>query len=216
MTQLLTERGVENRFIDGLRVTSPEVIDALLQAVAGSVNHHLLASLSAAGGRAVGLSGLDAGLAEAEQLRPELGAVGRIIRCDPALFNLLCDAAYLPVVACLAGDREGRIYNVNADLMAVACAAAFAADKLLFCTDVAGVRGEDGMTLPVVTPASARELIDRGIATGGMQAKVTAALDALAAGIGEVVIVPGADADILPRVLAGAAVGTRFHARRSN
>src|SRR5579883_959902 len=72
MTQLLTERGVESRFVEGLRVTTQEVIEALLQAVAGSVNHHFLAALNAAGVRAVGLSGLDAGLAQAEQLRSEL------------------------------------------------------------------------------------------------------------------------------------------------
>lgn len=210
MTRFLAERGVESRFVEGLRVTTPEVIDAVLKVFAGSVNHELVAAFVAAGAAAVGLSGIDASLAEAEQMREELGAVGRIVRADGKLLRLLAANAYLPVVACVAGDRQGRIYNVNADQMAVACAAGFAADKLFFLTDVDGVRGADGKIIAALTPAEAARLIADGVATGGMQAKLTAAVDALEKGVGEVVIAPGGAPDIVKRLLDNDRVGSRL------
>src|SRR5689334_7570319 len=139
MTGYLAERGIESRFVNGLRVTTPETIDAVLKVFAGSVNHELVASLGKAGALAVGLSGIDAFLTEAEQMDPALGAVGRVTRSNPALLHLLAGAGYLPVVACVAGDRRGQVFNVNADQMAVACAAAFGAQLLIFLTDVDGV-----------------------------------------------------------------------------
>jgi acetylglutamate kinase len=210
MTRFLAERGVESRFVDGLRVTTPEVLDAVLKVFAGSVNHELVAALVAAGAPAVGLSGIDASLAEAEPMREELGAVGRIVRADGALLRLLTANAYLPVVACVAGDHRGGVYNVNADQMAVACAVAFAADRLLFLTDVEGVRGPDGQVIPALTPAVAARLIAGGVATGGMLAKLRAAADGLGKGVGEVIIAPGAAPEVVGRLLAGEAVGSRL------
>ncbi len=210
MTRFLAERGVESRFVGGLRVTTPEVVDAVLKVFAGSVNHELVSAFVAAGARAVGLSGIDAALAEAEQMREELGAVGRIVRAEAELLRLLTGNGYLPVVACVAGDRQGRIFNVNADQMAVACAAGFAADKLFFLTDVDGVRGADGRVIPTLTPAQAEALIASGVAAGGMQAKLTAAIDGLSKGIGEVVIVPGGSPGIVERLLGGEQAGSRL------
>ena len=103
-------------------MTTPETLDAVLKVFAGSVNHELVASLNRAGALAVGLSGIDAFLVEAEEMDPALGAVGRVTRSNPALLHLLAADGYVPVVACVAGDRQGRVYNVNADQMAVACA----------------------------------------------------------------------------------------------
>lgn len=210
MTRFLAERNVESQFVEGLRVTTPEVLDAVLKVFAGTVNHLLVASLVRAGTMAVGLSGIDACLAEAEQLRPELGAVGRPVRSNPAVLETLTGGGFLPVVACVAGDRQGNIYNVNADQMAVACASGYGAAKLLFLTDVDGVKGADGAVIPRLTLAESRQLIVDGVATGGMQAKLNAAADALLGGVGEVVIAPGAAAEVVARLLAGEAVGTRF------
>lgn len=208
MTRFLAERGIESRFIGGLRVTTPEIIDAVLKVFGGSVNHQLVAALNAAGARAVGLSGLDAGLVHAEPLDPLLGLVGRPTRCDPTLLHSLLAAGFLPVVACFAGDSQGRIYNVNADQMAVACAAALQARWLIFLTDVEGVRGPSGLIEPRLTPAEARSLIDQGVATGGMQAKLEAALSGLNAGVENVVIAPGALPGVLSSILAGQPCGT--------
>ena len=191
MTRFLAERGVESRFVNGLRVTTPEVLDAVLKVLAGTVNHELVSAFVAAGTRPVGLSGLDASLAVAEQLDPDLGGVGRPVRSNPAILDLLTANGYLPVVACIGGGTRGEIYNVNADQMAVSCAAGFRADRLFFLTDVDGVRDGEGRILTTLTPAEIDSLIGRGSATGGMQAKLEAAKSALAGGVGAIVIAPG-------------------------
>ncbi len=210
MTRFLAERGVQSRFVNGLRVTTPETLDAVLKVLAGSVNQELVAAFIAAGARAVGLSGVDACLTEAETMDPELGAVGRVVRSNAELLHLLTRQGYVPVVACLAGDREGRIFNVNADQMASACAAAYRADRLIFLTDVNGVLGADHEPLPVLTVADGERLIRLGVATGGMQAKLNAAIEALRKGVQEIVIAPGGEPGIISRVLTGEAVGSRL------
>lgn len=212
MTQFLSERGVESQFVNGLRVTTPEVVDALLKVFAGSVNHQLVASFTGAGAQAVGLTGLDANVATAEQMDPRLGAVGRIVSSNASVLNHLISGGFLPVVACVAGGHGGEIYNVNADQMAVACAAAFQADALIFLTDVDGVRGGDGTTLPTLTIADCDQLIADGIATGGMQAKLNAACDALTKGVGQVVIAPGAKPGASNDALLHQKIGTHIHA----
>jgi len=210
MTRFLAERGVESRFVGGLRVTSPEILDAVLKVLAGSVNRQLVAALIEAGAQAVGLTGVDACLTEAEPLRPELGAVGRPVRVNPELLELLTAHGYLPVVACVAGDRQGRIYNVNADQMAAALGAGFRADSLVLLTDVAGVLGPQGAPLAALTAAEAAALIRQGVATGGMQAKLEAASEALRRGVGQVLIAPGAEPGVLARLAAGERIGTQL------
>jgi acetylglutamate kinase len=209
MTRFLAERGVESRFINGLRVTTPDVIDAVVKVFAGSVNAQLVTAFRAAGSKPVGLSGLSAGLVDAVQLSPELGQVGRPVASDGRLLDLLVREGYLPVVACVAGDPKGTIFNVNGDQMAVACAAGFHADQLIFLTDVEGVRGADGQIYRVLTADQALELIRNGVATGGMQAKIESAVHALRDGIGAVVIAPGAQAGIVRTALQGRPAGTR-------
>ena len=210
MTRFLAERGVESRFVNGLRVTTPEVIDAVLKVFAGSVNAELVTAFRAAGARPVGLSGLDAGLVDAELLNPDLGQVGKPVHSDARLLDLLTTESYLPVVACVAGDALGNVYNVNADQMAVACAASFEADSLLFLTDIEGVRNNNGAICPTLTSKQARNLILEGVATGGMQAKLEAAVDALSKGFPQVLIAPGALAGVVSKLLAGESVGTKM------
>ena len=210
MTRYLADRGVESRFINGLRVTTPEVLDAVLKVLAGSVNQELVAAFVACGAPAVGLSGMDALLTTAGPISDELGFAGKPVRSDPRLLNALIEFKYLPVVACVAGDREGHFFNVNADQMAASVAVALKVDKLLFLTDVDGVRGQDNQVCPALSLEECRLLIDNGVATGGMRAKLESAAEALEAGIPEVVIAPGAALDIVAQLLAGAALGTRL------
>jgi acetylglutamate kinase len=212
MTRFLSERGIESRFVRGLRVTTPEIIDAVLKVFAGSVNHEFVAALVAAGARAVGLSGIDAGLVEAERLDAELGAVGRPVRNDPALLDLLVNSGFVPVVACVAGDRQGNIYNVNADQMAVSCAIGYRAEQLLFLTDVDGVRDQNQAVIPHLDAAGARKLIESKVAVGGMEAKLNAAITAVESGVGAVRIAPGGMPNVVWRVLAGEEIGTRVTA----
>jgi acetylglutamate kinase len=210
MTRFLAERGIDSRFVNGLRVTTPEVLDAVLKVLAGSVNQELVAAFAAAGARAVGLSGMDALITEARQMSQDLGWVGQPVKSDRSLLGLLMEHGYLPVVACVAGDRAGRFYNVNADQMAASIAGAFPAEKLIFLTDVEGVRGPGNNTLEAISTAECADLIERGIASGGMQAKLEAAASALRAGVNEVVIAPGARPGVVRALLAGERIGTKL------
>lgn len=210
MTRFLGERGVKSRFVNGLRVTTPETLDAVVKVVAGSVNRELVASLARAGARAVGICGIDGGLVETEQMDPELGAVGRVLSCNADLLYLLTENEYIPVVACVGGDSRGNLYNVNADQMAVACAAGFGADLLIFLTDVEGVLDGNGKVRHALCAAEGERLVSSGVATGGMQAKLNAAVSALRQRVGQVRIVGGAAEDVIGRVLAGESLGTRL------
>jgi acetylglutamate kinase len=210
MTRFLEERGVKSTFVRGLRVTTDETIDAVMKVLAGSVNTQLSAALGAAGARAVGLTGIDSGVAVADQLDPELGFVGRVTSSNPALLDTLTAAGYVPVVACVAGGTDGQVYNVNGDSMAVAVASAWKADRLIFLTDVPGVLDASKTLLPSLTVADCGKLIADGIATGGMQAKLDAATNAVSHGVAEVRIVRGSDPDIVTRVFAGENIGTRI------
>lgn len=210
MTKFLAERGVESRFVNGLRVSTPEVIDAVLKVFAGTVNHELVTSLVAAGVRAVGLSGLDASLVVAESIGEEYGAVGRPSRADGALLQYLCAGGYVPTIACVAGDGRGAILNVNGDQMAAACSIGFQADRVFLLTDVDGVKDASGQILPQITTQMIIDLVRDGIATGGMQAKLEAAQGALQQGVREILIAPGALPGVIPMLRSGERIGTRL------
>jgi acetylglutamate kinase len=211
MTRFLEERGIKSSFVRGLRVTTEETIDAVLKVLAGTVNTQLVAAL---GAKAVGLTGIDAGLATAEQLDQELGFVGRVTGSDPRVLDALVDAGYLPVVACVAGGLHGEVFNVNGDSMAVAVAASWKADRIVFLTDVSGVLDAAKQIIPELTVAGCQNLIDSGVATGGMQAKLNAASDAVASGVQEVCIVKGSDPCVVKSVFAGQKIGTRVVAEK--
>lgn len=202
----------KSEFRGGLRVTPPEIMDAVLRVLAGSVNRQLVAELQGAGARAVGLTGIDAGTVQASQLAPELGLVGKVDRVDPELLDTLTERGFLPAVACIAGGADSAIFNVNADQMAAACAAGLAVDQVVFLTDVGGVLDEQGKTIPSLSASKAESLIAEGVATGGMEAKLRAAISALAGGIGRVLIVNGHEPDILARALGGTALGSELSA----
>jgi acetylglutamate kinase len=210
VTRFLEERGVTSRFVGGLRVSDEAVIDAVTKVIAGTVNKQLVAALIAAGRAAVGISGVDGTLTSAVQLAPELGFVGKPVKTEGRLLDLLLKGGYTPVVACIAGDDRGGVFNVNADQMAVSCALGWQADKLFFLTDVAGVKNAAGDVIQDLTPADVSELIASGVAKGGMQAKLDAALTALHGGLSEVTIALGRESNICARLLAGDPVGTRL------
>jgi acetylglutamate kinase len=210
MTRFLQERGIESKFVNGLRVTTPDVLDAVLKVFAGSVNQELVAAFIANGVQAVGLTGMDGLLTEARQISGDLGMVGKPVRSDASLLNLLVQNAFLPVVACVAGDGSGNFYNVNADQMAASVAAAIQAEKLFFLTDVDGVLDDKKVISPTITIDKCKKLIDQGIASGGMRAKLESAMEALKSTVGEVVIAPGGVPGIIERLLSGSQIGTKL------
>jgi acetylglutamate kinase len=210
VTRFLEEHGVESHFVAGLRISDEPVIDAVIKVIAGTVNKCLVSAIIAAGKAAVGLSGVDGLLTVANRMDPQLGFVGKPAGTDGRLLDVLVDAGYLPVVACIAGDPAGNVYNVNADQMAVSCASGWRAEKLLFLTDVAGVKDQAGRVLPHISADEVRTLIKAGVAHGGMEAKLEAAIAALRTGIGEVIIASGHDPNVCSRLLDGEALGTRL------
>jgi acetylglutamate kinase len=191
-----------------LRVSGEPVLDAVLKVIVGSVNKQLVSAIIAAGESAIGLCGIDGRLTAAVQLDPELASVGKPVKTDPRLLDLLVNAGYLPVIACVAGDEHGNIYNVNADQMAVSCAAAWQASKLLFLTDVPGVKNASGQVLARLAPGEVTGLLNSGVAHSGMQAKLEAAMTALGARLPEVIIAPGREPDVCRCLLAGEPLGT--------
>ncbi len=215
VTRFLEERGVQSQFINGLRVSDENVIDAVTKVIAGAVNKQLVAALLAAGCSAVGLSGVDGGLIKARPLNEQLKFTGKPVGTDAALLNHLIDAGYLPVIACIAGDGEGHIFNVNADQLAVACATGWQADQLFFLTDVPGVKNAGGRVIPRLDPAGVHQLISTGVATAGMQAKLESALAALESGLAEVVIAPGQAENVCRDLLTGVDCGTRIASAKS-
>jgi acetylglutamate kinase len=214
VTRALEQRGAVSRFVNGLRVSDEAVIDAVTSVIAGEVNKRLVSALLGAGVTALGLSGVDGGLTTVVQLNCELGFVGKPIRTDGALLTLLRKAGYVPVVACIAADSQGTIYNVNADEMAASCAIGWHADRLVFLTDVPGVKNEQQQLIAGLTRNRASELIQSGAAHGGMRAKLEAALGALDQGLDEVTIAPGYETDVCVRLLSGETLGTRLKSER--
>ncbi len=215
LTAFLKEVGIEATFVEGRRVTSPEVLDAAVKVMAGSVNHQLLAAFSAEGVPACGISGVDAGCLMAtwaNNQRVDLGLVGRIEHVHTRLFDTLAAGGFVPLLAPLAVSRSGQILNINADEVAVACAAGWMADRLVFLTDVDGVYSASGEAFPELSPARIRELIDTGVVSGGMLAKLRSAVTAVEKGVPEVGIAGGRQPGVLRRLLAREALGTAVRA----
>jgi acetylglutamate kinase len=201
--RMLGALGLPSRFVDGRRETSPEAMDVVEMVLSGGTNKTLSAGLTAAGVRAVGLSGRDGGLIRA-RLQPELGRVGTPEHVDPHVLHALWEAGVVPVVSPVSSGPAGEAVNVNADEAALALARALGAASLVYLSDVDGVRAETD-TLEALTAPEAERLMDAGVITGGMAMKVRVALEAAEAGIAEVVVAGRAR-------LVGGFRGTRVHA----
>lgn len=176
--------GLEPKFIGGRRVTSAADLEVVRMLLSGTINKRVVAQLVTAGATAVGLSGEDGGLLTARVIDPTFGRVGGDVKADRALLDHLLDGGWVPVVSPLARERgaQGAGLNVNGDDAAAAIAAALGADELLFVADVEGVL-EEGATIPLLDADRIRDLAARGIAQGGMLAKMEAALLALQGGV---------------------------------
>jgi acetylglutamate kinase len=171
-------------FVRGLRVTDAETLEVVSAVLAGLINTQLVAALTALGAPALGLSGVDGGCLLADYEDAALGYVGRVSRADQRPLEVLLDAGYLPVLAPLAllEPAGPQILNVNADTAAGQIAAALHAERLIFLTDVEGVRGAQGETLRRLDLSQTRDLLRANVIAGGMIPKVEAGLRAAAAG----------------------------------
>lgn len=176
----------EPRFLDGLRVTGPAAMKVVEMTLSGYVNKKLVGLLNVHGGRAAGLSGVDGPTFRCEPVSADLGQVGRIVAVDTTLVAALLAGGFLPVISPISVDAGQAHYNVNADDAASALAGALRAEKLVFISDVEGVRGADGTRIGRLDGPAIERLIAGGVATGGMIPKLRSCRAAVAGGIGEV------------------------------
>jgi len=181
-SEWLVRLGIPTSFVNGLRVTDAETLKVVAAALGGLVNKELVVGIQALGGKAVGLSGCDGNLLCASIKSPELGYVGEVVAVDPTSLKLLLNAGYMPVVAPISfGSVEGQtmLLNVNGDTAAGEIAAALAAEKLVFLTDVDGIHDGSGKAIPWLNLAEAKDMLASDVASGGMIPKIEAGLRAL-------------------------------------
>ncbi|USI74193.1 acetylglutamate kinase [Sphingomonas morindae] len=201
---MLKRLGVQSRFIDGLRVTDAETAQIAEMVLAGSINKEIVSWIGQAGGKAVGLSGKDGRMVVADKVgraapdplqgierHVDLGFVGEPRRVDRALLDTLSGQGFIPVVAPIAIGEDGHTYNVNADTMAGAIAAALGAARFFLLTDVAGVMTKDKQLVSDLTPALIAALREDGTISGGMIPKVETCVRAVEAGVDAAVILDG-------------------------
>ncbi len=189
---------VESRFINGLRYTDEETMQVAQMVLVGKTNKAVVSTLNAKGGKAIGLCGIDGSIIKCKKkttlvdgVEQELGFVGEVTDVDTHVIDLISDDRYIPVIAPIGTDNEGRSYNINADTAASAIAAAMGAEKLMFLTDTEGVKGADGHIVYEMNKKTAVALIESGIINGGMIPKVYGCLDAIKAGVNRVHIIDG-------------------------
>jgi acetylglutamate kinase len=191
---LMRRLGKEVAFHDGLRVTDAETLDIARMVLVGKVNRDIVSAVNVHGPLAVGLSGEDARLITATPRSAHLGYVGDVLAVDPVLPQRLLAQGLIPVVATIGADRDGQAYNINADSVAGAVAAALGAEKLVFLTDVEGLRrtpDDPQSLLPQVSVGQLEEMVTAGSVSGGMIPKVQACVHAVRGGVTHAHILDG-------------------------
>jgi acetylglutamate kinase len=201
--EALSRHGIESRFVRGMRVTDEATMEIVEMVLGGQINKAIVAMIHTHGGKAVGLTGKDGRLLMAEKLlvrveeksgeaeSVDVGMVGRIRHINPEILEHIENTDFIPVIAPIATDEQGRTYNVNADVAAAEIARGLKAEKLILLTDVAGIKNADGDVQALLSAAEARRQIRAGSIAAGMVPKVECAIDALEGGVGQVHIIDG-------------------------
>ncbi len=201
---MLKKLGVESRFVDGLRVTDKATAEVAEMVLSGAINKEIVRWIAGAGGKAIGISGKDGGLVTAKKVERttrdpdsqieqvvDLGYVGEPERVDTKVIKTISDAGMIPVIAPIAVGTDGETYNINADTMAGAIAAALGAARLFLLTDVAGVLDKDKHLLTDLRPADIARLQQDGTISGGMIPKLETCVHAVEAGCEAAVVLDG-------------------------
>ncbi|MDX1484688.1 MAG: acetylglutamate kinase [Alphaproteobacteria bacterium] len=224
--QMLERLKIKSSFVDGLRVTDRETVEIVEMVLSGSINKQIVTSINAAGGNAVGLSGKDGGLIQAEKVRRtqrqtdsniekilDLGFVGEPTRVCPHVLENFEESDIIPVIAPIGVGPKGETYNINADTAAGAIATAVDATRFLLLTDVPGVMDSSGDVIPELTASQTLQLIEDGTITGGMIPKVETCLKAVQGGVDAAVIIDGTVPHaLLLEIFTDAGVGTLIRA----
>jgi acetylglutamate kinase len=214
ISELLGRVGKQTEFIDGLRVTDKETAEMVQMVLAGKINKGLVALMESFGRHAIGLSGLDGGMITAAQLDPALGYVGGVTKINPAPIHAVLQSDYIPIISTLGGDKQGNVYNINADTAAARIAAALGAESLILMSDIPGllrnVQDETSLIRRVALDEVAA-LEAEGVISGGMIPKVNCCVEALQGGVRRAFILDGrVPHSILIEVLTDAGIGTMF------
>ncbi len=202
--KMLQRLAIESEFVDGLRVTDSATVEIVEMVLSGSINKRIVAGISAAGGRAVGLSGKDGNMIRVRKLRRtrrdtdsniekilDLGFVGEPETVDPHVLDSLKHTDFIPVIAPIGVDADGQTYKIKSDTAAGAVASAVGATRLLMLTDVAGVLDKSGNLISEMTVEEARGYMEDGTLTGGMIPKVETCIEAIERGVAATVILDG-------------------------
>lgn len=214
ISDMLNKIGKKSEFVNGLRVTDKETVDIVQMVLAGKVNKSLVNYIQNIGGKAIGLCGTDGHMIEAEMKDPALGYVGEITDIDTTPILDVLDKGYIPVISTIGCDKEGNIYNINADTAAAKIAGKLQAESFISMTDIRGLlrdKDDEETVIPVVNVSEAPQLIHEGIISGGMIPKIECCIEAIRQGVGQVFIIDGrVPHSILIEVLTDEGIGTMF------
>jgi acetylglutamate kinase len=204
ISEMLKKLEIDCEFIQGMRVTTPQVMDVVQMVLVGQVNTSITSLINKNGGKAVGLCGHGGSLLQAEKMQVEstcsdkdspelidLGLVGKVIKVNPQVLQSLEHGGFIPVIAPVGMGPDGESLNINADLVAGALAAGLRASKLVMLTDTPGVLGSDGELITELNPTEVEALKRREVISGGMIPKVNCCLSALEAGVERAHIIDG-------------------------
>ena len=214
ITEALAAIGKKSEFIDGLRVTDKETVDVVQMVLAGKINKNLVNLLEIKGAKAIGLSGIDGHMIEAEKLDDVHGYVGEITKVDVTPILDCLDKGYIPVISTVGYDMDGNVYNINADTAAARIAGALSAESLISMTDVDGImrdKNDPSTLISEINASDAPQLIREGVISGGMIPKVNCCIEAIRRGVKRVFIIDGRiPHSILIETLTDAGIGTMF------
>lgn len=214
ISAMLKKLSIESHFENGLRVTDDDTMEVVQMVLAGKVNKSLAADLSALGGRAVGLCGIDGGLIKVHQKDEKLGHVGEIDEINTKILNDLLDGGFIPVISSIGIDDDGNPYNINADTAAAKIAAALHAESMVVMSNINGVlrdKDDENSLISQMSLADAEELKKSGIIAGGMIPKVDCCTNAVKEGVKKVFIINGEIPHaILIELLTDEGLGTMF------
>lgn len=215
INETLKKMNVKSEFVNGLRKTDAETVEVVQMVLAGKVNKNLVNMIENAGGKALGLCGIDGHMIEAKPLNEELGYVGEItsVNTKPVLDALA--AGYVPVISTVGCDKDGHVYNINADTVASRLAGELKAVSLISVTDIRGIlrdKDDPESLIPAINVSEAPQLIKEGIISGGMIPKIQCCVEAIRRGVQKVFITDGrVPHSILIEMLSDEGVGTMFY-----
>ncbi|QDP41815.1 acetylglutamate kinase [Radiobacillus deserti] len=212
ITNLLDQIDIPTQFVQGLRVTTNQVLEVVEMALSGSVNKQMVQQIAKAGGKAFGWSGVDGGFLKAKPASnvKALGFVGEIHEVETSYVEQLTNLGLIPVISPISMDVNGQKYNINADVAAASIAQALQA-RLCFISNISGIYNKNQNIVHEATREEIQDMISEKVIIGGMIPKVLSAIDALEKGVPEVAIVNGLEPNNLQQFLEGKAIGTRLY-----